>query len=88
MSRDRKQSIERGKSTAPDAKGKMNAETEKVIDELIRKHGLNKVKRHLNNLIGESYWSDWQRVDSAVKNRANRMKRYGIHQYNTTAKWR
>jgi hypothetical protein len=53
----------------------MNAETEKILEQLIVKHGLKTVRKHLEVLITGSKWSDWQQLDSAVTNAANRLNR-------------
>ena len=53
----------------------MNNAIEAIIGKLIRKHGLTKVREAMSELIGSANWSDWQRVNSWIKNTANKIER-------------
>jgi hypothetical protein len=49
----------------------MNASTETIIEQLIRKHGVERVRDAMSELIANASWSDWQRVNSGINNTAN-----------------
>ena len=51
----------------------MNAETERILNELIAQHGLAAVKRALDPLCAQFKWSDWQTVCNYL-NRASTRK--------------
>jgi N-methylhydantoinase B/oxoprolinase/acetone carboxylase alpha subunit len=53
----------------------VNNATEQIIEQLIRKHGLSKVRQAMSEQIGSANWSDWQRVNSWIKNTANKIER-------------
>lgn len=53
----------------------MNATTEQIIEKLIRKHGLSKVRQSMSELIAQANWSDWQRVNSWINNTANKTRK-------------
>lgn len=53
----------------------MDATTEKQIEDMIRMHGLETVRKHLSVLLGQANWADWQRLDSWITNTANKIKR-------------
>ena len=53
----------------------MNNAIEAIIEKLIRKHGLTKVREAMSELILAAKWSDWQRVNSWIKNTANKIER-------------
>jgi hypothetical protein len=53
----------------------IDAATEKAVDDLIKMHGLDTVVRHLEMIMHNASWSEWQRVRALVTRRANKMKR-------------
>lgn len=53
----------------------MNRETEIILEQLLRQHGLELVRKHLEALIPKSKWAQWQTLDSSITNTHNRMQR-------------
>jgi hypothetical protein len=51
----------------------MNAEIERILNELIARHGVAAVKRALDPLLAEFKWSDWLTVCNYL-NRASHRK--------------
>ena len=49
--------------------------TEQAVDDMIRQHGLDKVVRHLEQIMHRASWGEWQRVRALITRRANKMKR-------------
>lgn len=52
-----------------------SARIEAMLEPLIREHGIELVRQHLEKLIGSGNWSDWQRVDAIAQNVARRIGR-------------
>jgi len=53
----------------------MTYEIENILRELIKSHGLETVRQHLDALLGQALWADWQRLNSWVTNTANAIAR-------------
>jgi hypothetical protein len=51
------------------------AKIEAMLTPLIKEHGYDLVRDHLQRLIGSARWPDYQRVDSIAKNIARRLER-------------
>lgn len=49
--------------------------TEQTIEQLIRKHGLKRVRESMSELIAHASWADWQRLDSCITNTVNKIER-------------
>lgn len=53
----------------------LDAATEKAVEEMIQHHGLDRVKRHLDQIMHKATWSEWQRVNSLIYRTDARLKR-------------
>jgi hypothetical protein len=56
----------------------IGAMTEKTVEDLVRRFGEAKVRKHLGMLIEQTTWATWQRVNSLITRVANRIKRQAI----------
>lgn len=50
-------------------------EIERMLEPLIREHGLERVRADLAVLMPGTKWQDWQRVDNLAANIASRLQR-------------
>jgi len=53
----------------------IGAMTEQTVEDLIRRFGETKVRKHLGALIEQTTWATWQRVNSLITRVANRIER-------------
>jgi len=53
----------------------IDAATERAVGDMIRQHGLDRVKRHLDQIMHKATWAEWQRVNSLIFRTEARMRR-------------
>jgi hypothetical protein len=53
----------------------IDAATEKAVEDMIRQHGLDKVKRNLDAIMHKATWGEWQRVNNLLTRTANKLRR-------------